>query len=87
MSTFYQVGGATGLIGDPSGRTKERDKMAHETVEKNLCGISENLERITRNHELLVEGDTKPLPPLKSVGKKPFNVLGAKQRSLLGVHL
>eukprot|EP00731_Ephydatia_muelleri_P027999 Em0019g872a len=58
------VGGATGLIGDPSGRTKERDKMAQETVAKNLCGISENLERISRNHELLVE-EKKPLPPLK----------------------
>ena len=65
MSTLYQVGGATGLIGDPSGRTKERDKMAQETVAKNLCGISENLERISRNHELLVE-EKKPLPPLKS---------------------
>mgnify|MGYP003483161442 CR=1 FL=1 len=66
MSTLCQVGGATGLIGDPSGRTKERDKMAHETVAKNLYGISENLERISRNHELLVEEDKKPLPPLKS---------------------
>ena len=61
------------MIGDPSGRTKERDKIALETVAKNLCGISENLERISRNHELLIDGGRgqgleKHLPTFKSVG-------------------
>lgn len=64
------------MIGDPSGRTKERDKMALDIVAKNLCGIAENLERISHNHELLVEEGKKPLPPFKSVG---FTPLGASK--------
>lgn len=39
------VGGATGLIGDPSGKTAERSLMTVEQVEKNLPGIRENLSR------------------------------------------
>lgn len=39
------VGGATGLIGDPSGKTAERDLLSVEEVERNLDGIRENLSR------------------------------------------
>ena len=39
------VGGATGLIGDPSGKSKERNLLSSEQVEKNLEGIKENLSR------------------------------------------
>ena len=39
------VGGATGLIGDPSGKSKERNLLSAEQVEKNLVGIKENLSR------------------------------------------
>ncbi len=39
------VGGATGLIGDPSGKSKERNLLSSEQVEKNLIGIKENLSR------------------------------------------
>lgn len=39
------VGGATGLIGDPSGKTAERPLLTEEQVEKNLAGIRENLSR------------------------------------------
>lgn len=39
------VGGATGLIGDPSGRTSERQLNTIETVEENLRGIRSQLER------------------------------------------
>ena len=40
------VGGATGLIGDPSGKSAERNMLTLEQVEKNKCGIRENLSRI-----------------------------------------
>lgn len=33
------VGGATGLIGDPSGRSSERNLISKEEVEKNVAGI------------------------------------------------
>ncbi len=39
------VGGATGLIGDPSGRSTERNLQSPEQVERNLVGIRENLSR------------------------------------------
>src|SRR5436309_4267605 len=37
------VGGGTGLIGDPSGKTKERQLLTNEQVEENLAGIKEQL--------------------------------------------
>ncbi|MBT3193525.1 MAG: tyrosine--tRNA ligase [Verrucomicrobia bacterium] len=39
------VGGATGMIGDPSGKSVERQLLTSEQVEKNQAGIRENLER------------------------------------------
>lgn len=37
------AGGGTGLIGDPSGKTKERQLLTNEQVEENLVGIKEQL--------------------------------------------
>lgn len=39
------VGGATGQIGDPSGKTGERSLISREQVRGNVKGIRENLER------------------------------------------
>jgi tyrosyl-tRNA synthetase len=38
------VGGATGMVGDPSGKSHERPILTEETLEKNLNGIKENLQ-------------------------------------------
>jgi tyrosyl-tRNA synthetase len=40
------VGGATGLIGDPSGKSAERNMLTLEQVAENKRGIRENLSRI-----------------------------------------
>ena len=40
------VGGATGLIGDPSGKSAERNMLTREQVASNKAGIRENLSRI-----------------------------------------
>lgn len=40
------VGGATGLIGDPSGKSEERVLLSEEDIEQNLAGISEQLQTI-----------------------------------------
>ena len=40
------VGGATGLIGDPSGKSVERNMLTVEQVAENKKGIRENLSRI-----------------------------------------
>src|SRR5213083_1229170 len=39
------AGGGTGLIGDPSGKTRERQLLTYEQAEANLAGIKEQLER------------------------------------------
>ncbi|MDR3623975.1 MAG: tyrosine--tRNA ligase [Chlamydiales bacterium] len=40
------VGGATGMVGDPSGKSKERNLLDQETLAHNLLGIRKNLEAI-----------------------------------------
>ena len=42
------VGGATGMIGDPSGRSTERNFQTAEDVQRNLEGIKENLSRFLK---------------------------------------
>ena len=49
MCHHSQVGGATGIVGDPSGRLKERDVLPREALERNVTGIAENLTRIFEN--------------------------------------
>jgi tyrosyl-tRNA synthetase len=40
------VGGATGLIGDPSGKSEERKLLTLDTVQDNVAGIKKQLESI-----------------------------------------
>ena len=39
------VGGATGMIGDPSGKSNERNLLDEETLSKNIAGVKKTLER------------------------------------------
>src|SRR6266576_7305200 len=39
------VGGGTGMIGDPSGKTQERQLLSKEKIEENLQGIKAQLAR------------------------------------------
>ena len=39
------VGGATGMIGDPSGKSSERNLLDEETLNKNVNGVQKTLER------------------------------------------
>lgn len=39
------VGGATGMIGDPTGKSAERNLLDADTLDKNLKGIQQQLER------------------------------------------
>src|SRR5437764_3870516 len=73
------AGGGTGLIGDPSGKTKERQLLTHEQVEANLEGIKEQLSRFldfnaTSNPALIVNnsewlGPLTMMEFLRDVGK------------------
>lgn len=40
------LGGATGLIGDPSGKSQERQLLTPEVIENNVAGIRKNVERV-----------------------------------------
>ena len=40
------VGGATGMIGDPGGRSEERNLLDEETLAANIAGIRSQLERL-----------------------------------------
>ncbi len=72
------VGGATGMIGDPSGRSVERNMLTEEQVAKNLAGIKENLSRFLNfdgrdNPAILVNNfdwykDYTLIPFLREVG-------------------
>src|SRR5688572_28691644 len=39
------VGGATGMVGDPSGKTSEREVLTEEVLQQNLSGIKAQLEK------------------------------------------
>ncbi len=39
------VGGATGMVGDPSGKSEERNLLDEETLQKNQAGIKKQLEK------------------------------------------
>ena len=39
------IGGATAMIGDPSGKSKERNLLDKETIEKNIAGIEQQLSK------------------------------------------
>ncbi|MCW3074943.1 MAG: tyrosyl-tRNA synthetase [Flaviaesturariibacter sp.] len=39
------IGGATGMIGDPSGKSEERNLLNEETLDRNVAGIKAQLEK------------------------------------------
>jgi len=42
---FALVGGATGMVGDPSGKSAERNLLSEDTLQKNLEGVKIQLEK------------------------------------------
>ncbi|XP_047452975.1 tyrosine--tRNA ligase, mitochondrial [Mugil cephalus] len=58
------LGGATAQIGDPSGKTSERERLTADTVEANTSGIRESIQRIFTNHELYFHDSTRTLGPV-----------------------
>lgn len=42
---FALVGGATGMIGDPSGKSEERNLLSEEQLQKNQNGVKKQLEK------------------------------------------
>lgn len=46
-----QIGGATAMIGDPSGRNTERPVLDKSSVFENCRKISDNISTVFANHE------------------------------------
>jgi len=42
---FALVGGATGMVGDPSGKSEERNLLSEEVLAHNLAGVKKQLEK------------------------------------------
>ncbi|KAI9205350.1 tyrosine-tRNA ligase [Polychytrium aggregatum] len=64
------VGGATGTIGDPSGRSTERTALSRDAVEQNVHAIQRQLERVFQNAERYIakrQGINQALQPIKCV--------------------
>jgi tyrosyl-tRNA synthetase len=64
------VGGGTGLIGDPSGKSQERQLLAREVVEENARGVRAQLERFLEfdgAHGALMRNNIDWLAPLRAV--------------------
>ncbi len=91
------VGGATGMIGDPSGKSAERNLLSKEDLHRNVEGMREQMRRFLdfdapRNAAQLVNnfdwiGPFSYLEFLRDVGKNfPVNVMLAKDsvKSRLG---
>jgi tyrosyl-tRNA synthetase len=83
------VGGATGMIGDPSGKSQERNLLSPEAIEQNLAGLREQMRRfldfdagqhaavLVNNYDWI--GPFSYLEFLRDVGKNfPVNVMLAK---------
>jgi len=50
------VGGATGMVGDPSGKSEERNLLDESTLEKNIAGVKAQLEKYLHFDEQIAEG-------------------------------
>lgn len=42
---FALVGGATGMVGDPSGKSEERNLLSEEVLQKNVAGVKKQLQQ------------------------------------------
>ena len=52
---FPLAGGATGMVGDPSGRSEERNLLDRDTLRANVAAIKGQLERILDFSPVAVE--------------------------------
>ncbi len=70
------IGGATGMIGDPSGKSAERNLLTAEDIEKNVQGLKMQIEKlidakIVNNYEWTIKYDI--ITFLRDIGKY-FNI-------------
>jgi len=82
------IGGATGMVGDPSGKSQERNLLTSDIIEKNIRGIEKEMKQLldfSDNKALLVNNadwtkDVHLLDFLRDIGKHfTVNYMMAKE--------
>lgn len=79
------IGGGTGMIGDPSGKSEERNLLDDETIEKNAKGIEAQARRLFAGMDFVLVNNASWLRPLnfieflRDIGKH-FSVNAMLQR-------
>lgn len=69
------TGGGTGMIGDPGGKSEERNLLDPETLEKNAAAVSKQMRKVFGTDDFIEEnnlkwlGELKLLDFLRDVGK------------------
>lgn len=58
------IGSASALLGDPSGRTRERPLLQQEVIEQNAAGLERNIRNVFFNHEQHICPKNLSLPEL-----------------------
>ncbi|CAK1547085.1 unnamed protein product [Leptosia nina] len=65
------LGGATGYIGDPSGKSTDRLALQSEIIQENIKCLQKNLEMVFENHKNYIwSDDTSKLNPIKIVNNE-----------------
>src|SRR5436853_7235685 len=66
------VGGGTGMIGDPSGKSVERQLLSREQIDENVAGIRRQLERFLdferADNPARIVNNADWLPPFELLG-------------------
>lgn len=62
---LFQLGGATGHIGDPSGKSTDRVALHSDIIQENIKCIKSNLETVFENHEKYIWSEEKKLKPIR----------------------
>jgi tyrosyl-tRNA synthetase len=75
------IGGATGQIGDPSGKNKERPLLEKERIEKNIEGINENFANVFASMEKFADFkkfcDARGYSPATNINHKTIHSSGS----------
>lgn len=74
------LGGATAQIGDPSGKTSERERLSGDAVEANTRSIRESIQRIFTNHEMHFHDSSRKLGTVTVLN----NLSWYKDRNVVG---
>ncbi|KAI5651747.1 tRNA synthetases class I (W and y) domain-containing protein [Phthorimaea operculella] len=71
-SPIALLGGATGHIGDPSGRSTDRVALQKDVIQENISCIKKNLETVFENHQKYLWSEKSQLKPLKIVNNETW---------------